>query len=135
LVVHDVLDHFDKISSCLTYAFRSKSPVGYIVGGNFHPNSRTESTPHTAAPSSGTPSRNARIAPPLLKHSSIEHILNYMQAIGQAEPPYDGIVIEGLPPRRAPYVQYGDRSPPERSKLNATVRWLNQRGIPVVFCN
>lgn len=128
MVVHDVLKHFDKVSSSSSFvnALRSDVPAGYIAGGSFTLNEAY--TPPPALPVASKCGL-ARIAPPLLINHDSEMLLAYLKKIGQVKPPFDGVVVEGLPDKY-PLLHSGDQH-----RLVETVKWLKGSGTRVVFCN
>ena len=93
LAVHNVCDHFDKISSSLIYAFRSGGPVGYISANEWYPN-LIQSTSAPLANFKSPIGKRARIAPPLLAGSDSKAILTYLRAVAQNDSGFDGAIIE-----------------------------------------
>jgi len=124
-VVHDVCNHFDKISSSLPNAFRTEVPIGYILGKHLHLNEAYH-TPKT--PSQSLSPARARIAPPLLRGHDSEAILAFMKAVDTAPTPFDGIIIEGLPSLHLLHKN-------DRTRLIDFVSHFKKRNIRVVFCN
>jgi hypothetical protein len=119
--VHDVCNHFDKISPTRIDAFRSAQPVGMIENGKFSENPQY----HTPRSFPKSDLRTlARIAPPLIAEQSSKAVLAYMKTIGEAEPPFDGVVIEGIPSNAK-----------DGALLVQMVDWLDQQGVHVMFCN
>ncbi|MDX2113377.1 MAG: hypothetical protein SFW63_06570 [Alphaproteobacteria bacterium] len=124
-VVHDVLNQFEKISSRLTNALRSQSPVTYISNHHITPLAAYEAA---AIPAPSGDRHYARIAPPLIRGHDSKAILAYMAMIGEAHPPFDGLMVESLSLTK-PLMH--DR---DQQHLPEMVRWLKSRGMRVVFC-
>lgn len=128
--VHDVINNFDKISGELTSAFQSKCAMGYLHLNNndfsFHPilSYHKPQSPHTPL-AEGL----QRIAPPLLSGHNSEAMLSYMKAMMCANPPFDGIIIEGFPLITSKIFTR------HLNELVETTRQLTERGIRVIFCN
>lgn len=121
--VHNVLNHFDKISARLINALRSDGTVEYLYGDTINPHE------HALPTTTTQPSSNrgyARIAPPLLQGHDSEAVLAYLQHIGNAQLPYDGVIIEGLPMRM-------HRN--DKIHIPQMVQKLTQAGTRVMFCN
>lgn len=130
LAVHDVLNHFDKVSSSLTNAFRSRAPIGYIIGDTFTRNEGYQSPPVTISASRGHDF--AHIAPPLLRGHDGKAILAYLDALSKHQPPFDGILIEGMQGVTDANVRMHAR---DYQRLITMIRWFKESGSRVVFCN
>ncbi|MFW0777463.1 MAG: hypothetical protein ACN2B6_07075 [Rickettsiales bacterium] len=124
--VHDVCNHFDKVSSKLVDALRSDMPAAYIANGKYNP-SESYQKPDTLPP---TDERGfAHIAPPLLKGHKSDMVLAYLKMIGETMPPFDGVVIEGIPGIDTKL----NRN--DQQRIVSIVNKLQERGTQVVFCN
>ena len=132
--VHDVLNQFDKVSSSIVNAFRSKVPIGYMLNGTFTKTSTYVPPPEPKPEEITKEPHYARIAPPLLYGSNSEMILRYMKTIGEAKPPFDGIIIEGFPSKRGG-MRTGRLSDNDIPNLQRSVKWLTRHGVRVVFCD
>ena len=138
LTVHDVLNHFDKISAVAINPFRSEVPVGYIEGRVFEPTKGAYKPPPEPELVNGRHSPvvqpHARIAPPLLLGSDGEMLLRYLKTVASANPPFDGVLIEGFPKQdRSPTNGVLNKS--DRPGLIKIVKQLRAQGVRVVFCN
>jgi hypothetical protein len=132
-IVHDVDNDFTKISAHMTNAFRSGGLVGHVVNGTFEPD------PDYVPPKLDKRLRDKRddlkrysyahIAPPLISGKNVASVIAYLKAVSASDPPFNGVIIEGLPADNGARVDIKDYF-----ELIETVRKLTDHDMRVVIC-